>query len=447
MSKKIIKKIQDYDRTYSTLHHYVRAAVRLSYRDIVHVGTENIPKDGAIIFAPNHTNTLMDALVVLTYDHGPKVFVARADIFRNRKLAKVLTFLKIMPIMRQRDGFQAVKKNQETIDRAVDVLKDKIPFCIFPEGTHQAKYSSLPLSKGIFKIAFQAHEQMPDVPLYIVPVGIRYGDFFRFRSTVRMEFGKPINVGEFIAANDQLTPQEQANSMRNLLAERLHATIFHIPNDEDYHATFEVCNAVEPLEMEALRKDKTNQSLHSLEMQFQANNRTLNRIEALKQRDPEKARKLLELGKEAYKLRKKKGIDVESASVTKPLVSRLSRILLTLVTLPYTLPVSVLAGPVVGLCQFIFTKLKDPAFRNSVRFVMNLLVWPLLVLIYAIIAFCLLPWSWALAVTFLIMPAPIVAHELWKTVRLCVSDIKLLKEKKLKKLYSKIRELTGGKNE
>ncbi len=445
MSKKKIKKIQDYDRMYSTLFHYVKAAVNISYRDIIHVGTDNIPKDGAIIFAPNHTNTLMDALVVLTYDLSPKVFVARADIFRNRKLAKVLTFLKIMPIMRQRDGFQAVKKNQETIDRAVDVLKDKIPFCIFPEGTHQAKYSSLPLSKGIFKIAFQAHEQMPEVPLYIVPVGVRYGDFFRFRSTVRMEFGKPINVGEFIAKNDQLTPQEQANSMRALLAERLHATIFHIPNDEDYNATFEVCNAVEPLEIEALLNDKANRGLHSLEVQFQANNRTLNRIEALKQSDSEKARKLLELGKEAYKIRKKKGIDVESASVKKPLLSRLTRILLTLVTLPYTLPVSILASPVVGLCQFIFTKLKDPAFRNSVRFVMNLVVWPLLVMIYAIIAFCLLPWSWALAVTLLVMPAPIVAHELWKTIRLTVSDIKLLKEKKLRKLYSKIRELIGGK--
>ena len=322
---------------------------------------------------------------------------------------------------------------------------DKIPFCIFPEGTHQAKYSSLPLSKGILKIAFQTHEQMPQVPLYIVPLGIRYGDFFRFRSTVRMEFGKPINVGEFIAANDQRTPQEQMNSMRELLAERLHATIYHIPNNEDYEATFEICNAVEPYEKAALLKDKTNQNMHCLEVQFQANNKSLKRIEALKANDPEKAQKLLELGKEAYKIRKKKGIDVESAAVKKPLISRIGRILLTLITLPYTLPVSVLVSPVVGLCQFIFTKLKDPAFKNSVRFVMNLLVWPLLVIIYGIIACCLLPWQWALAVILLIMPAPTVAHEVWKTGRLAVSDIKLLKEKKLQKIYSQIRKMLAEK--
>ena len=440
MSKKKIKKIQDYDRLYSMLFHYVRFSVKHSYRSILQVGEENIPKDGAIIFAPNHTNTLMDALVLLSYNCQPKVFVARADIFRNRKLAQIFTFLKIMPIMRQRDGISAVKKNQETIDKAVDVLKDRIPFCIFPEGTHQAKYSSLPLSKGIFRIAYQAHDLMPDVPLYIVPVGIKYGDFFRFRSTIRMEFGEPINVGEFIAENAHMTPQEQTNVLKDLLTERLHSTIFHIPNDEDYAATYEVCNAVEPFEMEKI----SHSGKHTLEVQHEANKQALKRIEALKESDPDKAQKLLELGKEASKLRKKKGIDTESASVKKPLLSRLGRVLLTLITLPYTLPVSVLASPVVLLCQFIFTKLKDPAFRNSVRFVVNLVVWPLFVLIYAIIAFCLFPWQSALLATLLIMPAPFVAHELWKTARLVVSDIKLLREKKLRKVYSKIREIVVG---
>ena len=437
MSKRNIKKIQDNDRTYNFLYHYVNFVLKLSYRSILQVGRENIPTDGAIIFAPNHTNTLMDALVVLTMDHKPKVFVARADIFKNRKLAKILTFLKIMPIMRQRDGFQAVKKNQETIDKAVDVLKDKIPFCIFPEGTHLAKFSSLPLSKGILKIAFQAHEQMPQVPLYIVPVGIRYGNHFRFRSTIRMEFGKPINVGEYLTENAHLTPQEQMNGMKNLLTELLHATLFRIPNDEDYDATYEVCNAIEPIEVEKLPKAKE----HSLEIQFQANNNTLKRIEELKESNPDQVKKLLELGDKAHRLRKKKGISVESASVKKPLASRIPRILLTLITLPYTLPASVLASPVALICKYIFTMLKDPAFKNSVRFVMILVVWPLLVIIYALIACCLLPWQWALFAILLTMPAPYVAHELWKSVRLVVSDTKLLKEKKLRKTYSKIREI------
>ena len=435
------KRVQDNSIVYNGLRRYVDLVLKLSYRNIKYVGLERIPKDGAVIFAPNHTGALMDALVILAMDKRPKVFVARADMFKNPKLAKFLTFCKIMPIMRMRDGIDEVKKNNETIEKAVDVLRDRVPFCIFPEGTHQAKYSSLPLSKGIFRIAYQAHDLMPDVPLYIVPVGIKYGDFFRFRSTIRMEFGKPINVGEFIAENAHMTPQEQTNVLKDLLTERLHATIFHIPNDEDYTATYEVCNAVEPFEMEKL----SHSGKHTLEVQHEANNQALKCINALKTSDPEKAKKLLELGKEASKLRKKKGIDTESASVKKPLLSRLGRVLLTLITLPYTLPVSVLASPVVLLCQFIFTKLKDPAFRNSVRFVMNLVVWPLFVLIYAIIAFCLFPWQSALLATLLIIPAPFVAHEVWKTLRLVVSDVKLLRSKKLMKIYLQIREMMSGK--
>ena len=163
------KKIQDYDWLYSFLRNYTDLALKLSYRTIKYVGRERIPQDGAVIYAPNHTNALMDAMVILAMDRKPKVFVARADIFRNPKIAKILTFLKILPIMRMRDGMDEVRKNNETIEKAVDVLRDRVPFCIFPEGTHQTKYSSLPLSKGIFRIAFQAQELMPDMPLYIVP--------------------------------------------------------------------------------------------------------------------------------------------------------------------------------------------------------------------------------------------------------------------------------------
>ena len=200
----------------------------------------------------------------------------------------------------------------------------------------------------------------------------------------------------------------------------------------------EFCLATEPVEAERLLK--TNASENVVDARFQANKQAAKRMKELKESDPEKAKELLELGREAYRLREKKGICIESASVKKPIVSRIGRILLTLITLPYTIPAAVLASPLSFICQFIFTKLKDPAFKNSVRFVMNLFVWPLLVLIYAIVAFCLLPWQWAIAVAILLMPAPSAAHELWKTIRFVVSDIKLLNDKKLMGLYSRIRE-------
>ena len=81
-----MKQIHDVDRTYRILLPVVNWMFRHSYRHIKYVGKENIPTDGAVIFAPNHTNALQDALAVLSIDSERKVFVARADIFRNNAL-------------------------------------------------------------------------------------------------------------------------------------------------------------------------------------------------------------------------------------------------------------------------------------------------------------------------------------------------------------------------
>ena len=435
------KKVQDYDFMYDFLRYYVDIVMKLSYRKIKYVGKEFIPKDGAIILAPNHTNALMDAMVVLGMDHGPKVFVARADIFRNPKIAKILKWLKIMPIMRMRDGYEEVKKNNETIERAVDVLRDRVPFCIFPEGTHQTKYSSLPLAKGIFRIAFQAQELMPDMPLYIVPVGIRYGSFFRFRSTVRVQIGEPINVGRFIKEHSDLAPAEQMTAIRELLTERIHNSIFYIPNDEDYEAMYEICATVVRHQTKNCKFVVDGKRLRGMDAHFEANNRTVREVMRLKESNPEVAAELLQLGKEAYEMRTQQSISLKSVSAKNGLASRIMQMFFFILKLPYTIPASILTLPMVAVVKFLFTKIKDHAFRNSIRFLINLVLWPILMIIYAAVAYSLLPWEWALPITLALLPAPIVAQETWRMLRLFKSDIKLHNNKNLRDKYKKIRTL------
>ena len=435
------KKVQDYDFMYDFLRYYVDIVMKLSYRKIKYVGKEFIPKDGAIILAPNHTNALMDAMVVLGMDHSPKVFVARADIFRTPKIAKILKWLKIMPIMRMRDGYEEVKKNNETIERAVDVLRDRVPFCIFPEGTHQTKYSSLPLAKGIFRIAFQAQELMPDMPLYIVPVGIRYGSFFRFRSTVRVQIGEPINVGRFIKEHSDLAPAEQMTAIRELLTERIHNSIFYIPNDEDYEAMYEICATVVKHQTKNCKFVVDGKRLRGMDAHFEANNRTVREVMRLKESNPEVAAELLQLGKEAYEMRTQQSISLKSVSAKNGLASRIMQMFFFILKLPYTIPASILTLPMVAVVKFLFTKIKDHAFRNSIRFLINLVLWPILMIIYAAVAYSLLPWEWALPITLALLPAPIVAQETWRMLRLFKSDIKLHNNKNLRDKYKKIRTL------
>ena len=439
MAKK--RKIQDYDPMYALLRHYVDLVLRLSYRNIKYVGRERLPKDGAIIFAPNHTNALMDAMVILALDRRPKVFVARADIFRNPRIAKILTFCRIMPIMRMRDGIDEVRKNNETIERAVDVLRDKVPFCIFPEGTHQAKYSSLPLSKGIFRIAFQAQELMPDMPLYIVPVGLRYGNFFRFRSTARVQVGEPINVGEFVKQNSDLTPAEQMNTLKDLLDERMKQSIFYIPNDENYDAVYEICAAVVSKQTRDFKADPELRKLRGLDAHFEANNKTVKHLGQIKENDPGLHKELMALGNRASELRRSRRISLSSVSVKFNVFSRIKRIVLFLLLVPYAIPAAVLTLPMTLICQLLFKKLKDYAFRNSVRYVINLVMWPLLMAIYSAVAYSCLPWQWALPITIAALPAPIIVHEVYRLTRIFKSDIMLWRSKDLRECYAKIREI------
>ena len=435
------KKIQDYDWVYSTLRYYVDLVLKLSYRNVRYVGTENIPQNGAVIYAPNHTNALMDALVILAMDRKPKVFVARADIFKNKTLAKIFRFLKIMPIMRMRDGIDEVRKNDETINKAVDVLRDRVPFCIFPEGTHQAKYSSLPLSKGIFRIAFQAQELMPDMPLWIVPVGIRYGSFFRFRSTVRVQIGDPINVREFMEEHVDYPQQVQINLAKDMLTERMKQSIFYIPDDENYNAMYEICAATAVKQARTVKLACENSNLHELDLFFKANNNTVWQVRELREREPEKVERLLKVAQEAGELRRSKRISLSSVAIKFPFWSRVLKLLFLIVALPYCLPASILTLPIKALCGYLFTKMKDLAFRNSVRFILNLLLWPILMIIYAIIAFVVLPWQWALLVIVVLVPAPVVAHETWRLIRLGVSDVKLLLNSELRAKYREIRQI------
>jgi hypothetical protein len=124
-----------------------------------------------------------------------------------------------------------------------------------------------------------------------------------------------------------------------------------------------------------------------------------------------------------------------------PLVRRIPKTLLFIALFPYFLTASVAVLPINGVCSFLFTKLKDMAFRNSIRYLILLLMWPVLMIIYTCVAFSVFPWEWALAGILALVPSPVVAHELWRLIRLGISDFKLLTDKKLRNIYKQIADL------
>lgn len=91
------------------------------------------------------------------------------------------------------------------------------------------------------------------------------------------------------------------------------------------------------------------------------------------------------------------------AKAERPRTPLLARYLAAAVTAPLFLLAILLSFPLPLVAEYICKKLKDKAFRNSVRFLVHLAGTPVLTLIWAIVLFCTLPWWAALPLTLAVV--------------------------------------------
>ena len=213
---------------------YVKILHSLFYKNIVVEGKENIPDDCQIIFAPNHQNALMDPLAILFTTNKQIVFLARADIFKKKLLAKFLYFFKILPVFRIRDGKDNLTNNDLTFDIAVRVLENKKYIGIFPEARHNNKRQLLAFKKGIPRLAFMAEEKNNfNLNLKIIPVGIYYSQYNKMRSIIHIRYGEAISVENY--KEEYIENQQKAMlSLRNDMKKATSDLTIDIQNLELY---------------------------------------------------------------------------------------------------------------------------------------------------------------------------------------------------------------------
>jgi 1-acyl-sn-glycerol-3-phosphate acyltransferase len=229
------KAIDEWALDYYLLQSYALLIFRMFYRKICVVNRNNIPVNQPVILAPNHQNALMDAMVLVCRSGYQVVFLARADIFKSKFLIRFLTFINIMPIFRIRDGYENVKKNDVVFEKTLRVLRNKYnPLGMFPEGNHGDRRRLRQLVKGIFRIAFMAQEDYGDNPgVKIIPVGIDYGHYQHFRTTLLVNIGKPIEVSEFYPVFKE-NPVLAINQLRDRYASELSKLMIDIQTEEFY---------------------------------------------------------------------------------------------------------------------------------------------------------------------------------------------------------------------
>lgn len=422
-------KIYAHNHLYSSLVWWVKASTRRSYRRLEVLGEENIPKSGAVLFAPNHSNALMDALLILMDNPGHVVFGARADMFKKPLIAKTLHFLRILPMVRERDGLRNVIKNYEAMDTITEVLAHNVPFCMFCEGTHRTMHSLLPLKKGILRTAIYAGANLSQ-DVWIVPTGLEYRDYFRYRSTATIEYGEPINVSEYIRSHQETPQAEQYRYLSELLRSRMADLITYVDDDESYEGTWALTRV--------LTAGEKTLSLKELK---ELNKMTLEQIRQLSASDPIKAEGLKEDALALDAVRKVRRISMRSFGSPHPGWRALGRSLLTLLTLPIWLASAVVSLPVWLIGEILSSRLEDKAFCNSFRCGQRIFTEPLTTIIWAVIGFIFLPWYCALILLVFNYFSCNIFYDWLEFTRVTISDIRLFFQKDLRQSFDSIRRM------
>lgn len=351
-------------RPYSLLRKFVNFNVALSYRRIAIEGRENIPEGGVVLLAPNHCNTLMDALVVLRANRNTTAFGARADVFKKTKVANILYFLRILPVPRMRDGASEVLGNHQLVEQTTEVLDHDVDFCLFVEGTHRTKHSLQPIKKGIFRMALSAVEKL-NKPVYILPVGLEYGDYFNFRSTSLLTYGRPICVNDVIAEHPGASENEIYHILAPMLKERMEELISYLPDDEHYEEHWAKVQAAKKSWYPTLKEELNDTQ------------RIISDVQA---------------GKEV-------------PARKHPVFHRVLMGIMALILLPVFLFEAVASCPMWITSLILGSKVKDKAFLNTVRFGVRFVLYPLMFIIWALVAFLNLKWYWALLAFALCLPS------------------------------------------
>ncbi|QTE22320.1 lysophospholipid acyltransferase family protein [Polaribacter cellanae] len=218
---------------------YIKFGLFFYTKKITVLGRKNIPKKGAVLFAVNHPNGLVDPLYVTTTNSRQNHFLVRAASFKNPMVKKILESLYLMPIYRIRDGIKQLSNNQEIFEKCYRILDKGETLMIFPEGSHDKKRTIRPLSKGFVRIISGALEKYPNLDIQIVPVGITYQHISDFPAKVCVNYGKPIPTKAIFETN---TPAKSINILKGKVTEQLKKLTVYIPDDENYAQTLQQLN-------------------------------------------------------------------------------------------------------------------------------------------------------------------------------------------------------------
>ncbi len=213
---------------YSILKPITRMSLNVYFRRIDVMGSENVPKDGPIIFVANHPSALLDPITIATNVDREIHFLAGSNWFGKGLKARFLkNQLNMIPVHRPWLSKKKVS-NEEMFEECYRGLDQNRCIILFPEASTQTVSKIRELKTGAVRIKAGFEEftnGAKSVPL--IPVGLSYSNPHEFQSRVVIKFGKPI---EFDPIEEGADLGEVYRAQTDRVQQELKNAIIHIDN-------------------------------------------------------------------------------------------------------------------------------------------------------------------------------------------------------------------------
>jgi 1-acyl-sn-glycerol-3-phosphate acyltransferase len=193
---------------YELLRRLARIALSWYYGRVEATGLERVPSSGPVFLAGNHPNALMDALVIGVLVPRRVRMLAKATLFTNPLVARVLHALGVIPLHRAKDaavtGAPAddPARNAASFRAVSDALADGAAVLIFPEGISHDAPQLAPLRTGLARMALEARDTHGVRALRIVPMGLVFEAKESPRTRVLLQVGDPLALDALPAGAD-----------------------------------------------------------------------------------------------------------------------------------------------------------------------------------------------------------------------------------------------------
>lgn len=204
------------------MRNLAKLVLHLFFRRIEVEGLADVPRQGPIVFVANHTNALVDPLVLVITLPRRLTLTAKNVLARGRLLGGLMAGLGVVTFHRQDDVGKGAepRQNLRSLQRCRDILRQGGALFIFPEGISHSDPGLRLFRTGAARIVLDLLEEITDSlkPL-VVPVGLLYTEKDRFRSAVWLRYGIPLDVARWRADH----PEGGARALTDALRQRVEA--------------------------------------------------------------------------------------------------------------------------------------------------------------------------------------------------------------------------------